>query len=223
MGKPAKKAKEDFARKVIAVVNRRSETKSWSYVQAFTGLSSWQTYNLTAGITQGANTAQRIGDRIFIKTLRIRHYFQNTDSVGSTTNPHTGQFRIVVFRGKYDNFALNYSVNEVFEGNAGDTNYQTITAKIDTNQVTPLKDKQVSARIPSAFMDTRVTPNFINSNVLQTYVEYTIKINRNFVFKDDDAYGKTSNLYLGIVYQNGGGTANYCHSFQSDLTFTDAV
>lgn len=199
--------KGKFARAVKAVLNKVAESKRYTLEASGTAISgTLNTWNITSGLTQGTNTSQRVGDKIHIKSLRLRTTVLNKSS-GVTTSNQT-LIRVIVFRGKYDYSVTNYPAGEVFEINAGSITSYNYQAPIDLNQVTPLYDKI-----------HYLTPNF-SGQVLTKLVEAQIRIGKDFTFREDDNFGKTSNLYVGVVCQtDGGGSAILLHDHT--LSFTD--
>jgi len=203
-----------FASKVMAVVNRKAETKSYSTQVGFNALDSvsntWKTWNLTNGVIRGTNESQVIGDKFFIKQLHTRMLFQNTNLAGSAIHTDGYCLRVVVFRGKYDYSLSNYPSGEVFEGNAGSTPADTIViARIDRDQVTPLFDKVYY------FSGAPLT-----GAIERQFKEIKIDINKSFNIRNDDNFGKLTNLYLGMAYTSATSSQSI-NAHTSTITFTD--
>lgn len=209
--KTYKKApKQTFAKAVKAVVNKIAETKQHSTDPGYTNLfpGTLTTWNITNGLTQGNNTSQRDGDKIYIKTLRLSSQMNNYSLAGAVVNG-TVFYRIIIFRGKYDYSFSSYPASEVFESNAGAVPVNNLTARLDTNQITPLYDRVV-----------RLDQNDTNQQCAM-HILKTIRVNKNFYFKDDDNYGKVSNLYLGVVPLTQTGLGNPTIQSNCSFTFTD--
>lgn len=205
-----KKQRGGFAKAVMSVVNKKSETKQHTTVgqRNYNAGVEWNTWNLTNNMIQGLNTSQRIGDKVFIKQLRLSMAVQNSSNLGSSNN--SALFRVVVFRGKYDYALTSYPETEVFELNAGaNPSPNGIFARIDTNQVTPLYDKV--HLLPEASL---------GGQILSRHFLKLIRINKQFMYKDDDNYGKSSNLYLGISYYSPP-DSRHSHIHNVSFTYTD--
>lgn len=204
-----------FAKQVMSVVNKRAEQKTWTKESGWTNLSvaTSNSQNLLVGLLQGGSTSNRIGDKIFIKNIRSKILISNTNASGSGPINNAVAMRMILYRGKYDYSTTGlYPLTEIFEGNAGNTPACSWTvAPIDTNQVTVLWDK------PFVFPQSSVS-GAVNRKIF----DITTKINKTFYFRDDDNFGKNSNLYFAIVYEasaTGDGTPaiNQAHR----VLFTD--
>lgn len=187
-----KPRRKGFAAKVMNVVNKKAEVKQHTYEPGGIVLTdnSLTTWNLNATLGQGTTTSQRIGDKIFIKNLRIKGELENWDRLTGVTSNVPITFRIIVFRGKYDYLLSNYPITEVFERTAGvnPTNY--VSARVDRNQVTCFYDKTFQLNNSELGLKKAID-----------ILKY-IKMNKQFKFRDDDSFGQSSNLYLGIVSQS---------------------
>lgn len=191
----SKRPTKTFQKQVLSVVNKIAEKKRWNkIIDTSLGISNnaFITWNLLDGIIQGTNTANRIGDKIFLKNLRLS--LDLTNFASSTTNS-TVRYRVVIFRGKYDYSSTNYPTGEVFENNAGSVPNYVLSAPIDLNQVTPLFDRTVL-----------ITPSY-GAQKVHKHLLLNKMLNKAFTFREDDTYGKTSNLYLGIFQVNNEGVA----------------
>lgn len=197
-----------FKKKVMSVVTKAAEKKRFTTeLNGAVTHSSMTTYNLTNGLVKGTNSAQRIGAEVSLKTLRLSASCYNKSSLGTIINQGM-RWRVIVFRGKYDYNLTNYPTSEVFEANAGSAPINIITSPIDLNQVTLLHDQTF----------TLVNP-YSGVELPRVFTKY-IKINKKFRFKDDDEYGKTSNLYIGFCQENGA-TQNAVFNGHVTLSFTD--
>lgn len=207
-----KPRKGGFAKAVMKVVNKRAESKQYttSAEGNYLGSTDFQTWNITHNLPQGTTTSSRIGDKIFIKQIRLSLALRNWNSLG-TRNSDGFLFRVIVFRGKYDYATFNYPASEVFELNAGASaspNYAL--ARLDTNQITPLFDKVIS--FPQS--------NFQNQSNVKHMLKL-IKVNKSFMYKDDDTFAKTSNLYVGFVPYIYGAEGTCGHTHNISFTYTD--
>lgn len=202
---PATKRLQAAVKKVI---NRVAEKKQWNKTIDYTlGVphNTLATWNLLDGLIQGTNTGQRIGDKVNLRRMRLSLLLHNNAS--STVNDSVS-FRIILFRGKYDYSSTNYPVNEVFENVAGSAPVGIITAPMDLNQITPLLDKTIT-----------IQNGYSGQKLLKPFTMYKY-LNKTFNFRDDDTYGKVSNLYLG-VYQINSATSPVYVTGNCSISFTD--
>lgn len=207
-----KAANKKFAKKVWSAVNSKAEVKMWNREQGFSNVSSAgaTTYNLLSGLLPGTGTSSRIGNKIFLKNLRLAVEFQNSDFTGTNICNSGYGMRVIVFRGKYDHSSTNYPTSEIFESNSGGTPAtQYINARLDRNQITPLFDKVMT--IPGN--------NYV-SQVCKQFRTFWIKINKTYNFREDDSFGATSNLYVAFV-SGAGPSEGVCQTMSASLTYTD--
>lgn len=203
--------KGNFAKKVLAVVNKKAEAKKFdtefSANITYGGLTTW---NLLSGITQGTSTSRRIGDKIYVKGLRLCGQFNNVNFANVVQNSDI-RWRMIVFRGKYDYALTSYPSSEVFENNSGGTPASLITSPLDTNQITPLYDQIFT------------TPASNYTGQIRTKLQKMyLSVNKSFTFREDDSYQKTSNLYFGVIMECGGGpTTTVSATGDVTVNFTD--
>lgn len=203
--------KKGFAAKVMSVVNRKSEQKHWNCQSGFADVvpGTTNSYNLLHGLSQGTSTSTRIGDKIHLKNAKVSILHQNTYGVGAVGNSGYG-LRVVIFRGKYDYFATNYPMTEVIEGNSGVApSTPEVLAPLDTNQITPLFDKLYTFK-----------GNQYSGQIVKGYINFWLPINKNFNFREDDAYGQNSNLYIAFIPDTVG-TERFTKTFSVRLAYTD--
>lgn len=201
-----------FAKKVMAVVNKKAEIKENSVQTQFVDYSNtlnWTAYNLVNNLARGTNSSQFVGDKIYLKGLRIALACQNTNSLGGGVHGDAYNVRVVVFKGKYDYNLTNYPLTEVFEGNAGSTPLNYMLARIDRSQVTPIMDRTIFLREPS-----------LNTTTVRQIRNWYLRLNQTLRIRDDDVNGKTSNIYVGLLYQCGQTQTSAIQSNYS-LIYTD--
>lgn len=202
-----------FASKVKAVINKVAENKkytldgSFSNVPAQVGCTTW---NLLNGIGQGTGSGDRVGDKIYLKSIRGALELINATSLGGTPISTDVTFRVVIFRGKYDYTSTSYPYGEIFEGNEGALPNNAVTAPIDLDQVTVLYD---GSHV--------ITPHPLNASTIRKQImKFSIPVNKSFTYRSDDAFQKNSNLYLCLAQDNYALTAAACRPCMR-LTFTD--
>lgn len=186
----AKGATPTFKKKVLSVVNKIAEKKQFNTTISNTlGVpnATLTTWNLLVGLNQGTNTAQRVGDKIYIKNIRLATELFNS---ASSTADSTVNWRVMLFRGKYDYSTTSYPIGEVLENNAGSAAFHPPNAPMDLNQVSPLFDRNIL-----------LTNNYAGQKVRKN-MTLTIPVNKTFYFRDDDNFGKVSNLYLAVYQAN---------------------
>lgn len=194
-----RRLKKTFASKVKSVIAQTAEKKrittdpgTFSVTNNALGFTTW---NLLTSLVQGTGTDDRIGDKIHLTHCRLRLQMENVNNTGTVVNSDI-HYRIVLFRGKYDYTLSSYPGGEVFEANAGGIPSNYVLSPIDLDQVTPLYDKIVKIQAPQYAGQLRGAVH-----------EALIPINKTFNFREDDAFGKTSNLYLGVAQINANGAA----------------
>lgn len=209
-GRFQKRRTNTAARRTMAIVNRSAETKKFMNSTDYSnlGVASLVTWNLTQ-IPQGNTLSSRIGDKIFVKSLRLAVNVNNIVPGGTAMND-SANFRIIVFRGKYDYSATSYPTSEVFMSNNGafPVGTEYTSAALDTKQITVLLDRSI------------VIANNYSGQIAQAERVYSIPINKSFSLRNDDNFGKYSNLYFGIVQTNWNGLSTK-YNFQSILSYTD--
>lgn len=202
-----------FAKAVMAVVNRKAESKMWAKDFGWTTLAynATNSFNLTQGLGQGTATNMRIGDKIFIKNIRIGALIGNMTNGGNFSHNNSTQVRCVVFRGKYDYNISNYPLSELLEGSGGLTSTSSnVCARIDLNQVDLIGDKVIN-----------VPQNQVTGSIKKHYFGWTLPVNKTFHYREDDAYGKTQSIYVAFISEIGNVLDVNSINAHLSFTFTD--
>lgn len=177
-----------FNKQVKKVIHKQSETKS--YLDNVSGQNLYNDFvyaqNLNYGISQGVNSEQIIGEKLFVKNIRVKG--QVTSLCGTT--PSNGQlaYRVLIVRTKK---ALTSSwsavtFSDIFRGS---TTAVASRAMVDLHKVDVIYDK------------TKIIGQPNNSAVaMMSHVDFNIKINKNhFCDQDNSGYFKDKNYYLIIT------------------------
>lgn len=184
-----KSAVQKIAKKVIL---RAAETKSSLSNFGLNNIDSqWGVANLSFPIGQGDTAEDVIGEKIFLKNIRMRCDFTTqNNNVGQTT-----VFRAIVFRSK----------NTITTGTAALVPVTTqlmrapITGSISAQQVDLHK---VDLLYDQTFT---LTPDVANAQVMRHHWDFNLPINRTHYFDTDNSgILKDKQYYFAFVAQNGG-------------------
>lgn len=185
--------KATFAKAVKKVLMKTTELKKFDndFTPSNISHNTMTTWNLLNGMAQGTSQGSRIGDKIYISSLRLQQFLTNYSALG-TVNNNNITYRVLIFKGKYDYSSTSYPTTEVFEANNGAAPQSVIIAPVDTSQVTVLYDR------------TFTLANNYSGQSREIINKMVLPVKQNFYFRNDDAFQKTSNLYLGICQSNLG-------------------
>jgi len=192
------------AKKVAAIARRvtmkAAETKSYlqnSFLDPVDDLIGCQ--NLIYPISQGTGAGSIIGEKLYIKNIRIKgRLYSNT-----ATNKNSKLCRIIVFRTKKQ--LTNTSTNSILSSDLFQNSVGGLAAKghVDLHKVQLLVDKTFTIHMDLG--DVTGTAGYRK----QIPWEINVPVNRTEYFdQDNSGYLKSSNIYLAYTASDGSATLN---------------
>lgn len=188
--------------------------------------------NLVTGFTlaapyqlaQGTGVSNRIGNRIFLKTITIRCEFVVTPATGwaPAANVPWRQFRVVALLFKNPNNGGTLTPAEILQD----------TTNVLRRNLSPFS-RERNGKIFKVLMDKRFTLNMLyttgtalptGSGVSSRVFTWTFKINRTVVFdaNSGSAQDVVSNLFQLDVWQNYGADTNVDFAYTMLFSYIDA-
>lgn len=195
-----------------AVTMKAAETKSYITSVADTVTDNvYRTVCVNYGIGQGAASEQKLGEKIFVKNLRIKGKVFQTSSGGASMLQRIG--RIVVFRSKKNLATSNpATLTRSDLMRTGGASY--ISADhVDLHKVNLLYDQTFLFPLQNA------TDQYTNH-----LIDINIPINKTCYFDSDTTnnYFKNEDIYIAYaIYTNGGITTPGTYIFNYSLNFKD--
>jgi hypothetical protein len=207
-----KKRKRKGAKKSIKnQIMRLAEAKHLTFVAAGTTLVHNKLYGITLTqlIERGTTSQQRIGDQVYLDSLKLKGFF------GSNTDAKFYIYRIIVgYTGtEVGNTTLAADLYDttVFQTNTGST--YKVNGIMNPKNFTTLLDK--TYEVNSQISGSRTVANFIEN----------VSLKRNFPYRLEGAvYGKNTNLVVLVTGTGNDQSNNDSAGFISlscDLIFKD--
>lgn len=195
--RPKKFLGRKFKRAVKSVLYKQAETKSFIAGASLYPIDTdFGCQNLNTGIVQTTSSEGRVGEKIFIRNIRIRGAVTMTNIA---TNSNGKSYRIMVVRTKtlLGPSATNQTMTLSNVFRVSPTGGANITQMhVDLHKVDVLYDK-VGTIIPNFDHQGKIKPIFIN-----------IKINKNEFFEaDNSGFFKTKNYWLLFGAWDGSASA----------------
>lgn len=187
--KPRVVSNAAIAKIARGVVLRQAETKSFYFAYNSTPNDNiLNVVNCTGQITQGTSNFNRIGEKIYVNSIKIKGLISNFNSTTSTGKT----FRLTVFKSAENLTASTVSnVTPTRLYKAGGATDVVTVMMTDEHKITTLWDKTWS-----------IQPTLVNGLVVSndfTPIEISVPINRNeSYYNDGSPYLKNQTYYVGI-------------------------